>query len=268
MASLFDLELTRPLVFFDLESTGTRPEFDRIVEIAILKVYPDGRRESTTRRINPGMPIPPGASKVHGIYDADVAQMPRFEALAANLFRYLEDCDLSGYNLLRFDVPLLVEEFKRAGLTFEVKDRQIVDVFNIFCKLYPRTLTAAYKFFCGGELENAHSADADTLATLEVLGGQLARHPELPRSLAELAEFSVMRDPDAVDSSNRFRWSGDEVVVNFGKNYGKPLKEIAANDPSFLRWILRSDFPAEVKKIADNALIGVFPERAAAGTQD
>ncbi len=259
----FDLQLTRPLVFFDLETTGTRPESDRIVEISVLKMMPDGASETITRLINPGMPIPPGATEVHGISDADVAEAPSFSTLAHNLFAYLEGCDLAGYNLVKFDVPMLVYEFKRAGLDFDLSGRKIVDVFNIFCKLYPRTLGAAYQFFCGKNLDDAHSAEADTRATMEVLFGQMAKHPELPRDLAGLAEFSDNRNPDAIDATGRFKWSGEVVTINFGKHYGKPLAEIAANDPSFLRWIMRSDFSEEVKEIARKALAGEFPQRKA-----
>lgn len=262
--SLEALNLTRPLVFFDLETTGTRPEFDRIVEIAIIKHYPDGRDETTVRKLNPQMHIPEEASAVHGITDADVAECPTFGDIAGNLFKYLADCDLAGYNIIKFDVPLLVNEFRKCGIDFDLKDRKLVDVFNIFCKLYPRNLSSAYEFFCGKKLEDAHSASADTTATLEVLAGQLARHSELPRELAALAEFSDNRRPDSIDAAGRFRWSGSDAVVNFGKNYGRKLSDISENDPGFLRWIIRSDFPEDVKKIASDALVGKFPVKPSA----
>ena len=258
-----ELKLERPLVVFDIESTGVNPMRDRIVELAVLKIMPDGTSQSTVRRVNPEMPIPPGATAVHGISDADVADKPPFSVIAANFARYLDDCDLGGYNLLNFDVPLLQAEFQRAAVPFSLEGRQIIDVFNIFCKLYPRTLTAAYRFFCGKDLDDAHSAAADTQATWEVLLGQLAKHPELPRDLDGLAEFSYNSDPDAVDRSRRFKWSDGVVIVNFGKNAGRALTDIAENDPGFLRWIIRSEFPEDVKKIASNALIGIFPERKA-----
>ena len=160
---------------------------------------------------------------------------------------------------------MLEAEFRRAGLEFRISERRVVDVYNIFCKLYPRTLSAAYKFFCGKELEGAHGAAADTAATLEVLLGQLERHPELPRELAGLAEFSDLTDPDAIDRTRRFKWSGDEAVVNFGKNAGRTLRDLADNDPGFLRWITRNDFPDDVKKIAADALVGKFPVRDKSG---
>ena len=256
-----ELVLERPLVFFDIDSPGTNPYRDRIVEIAVIKVMPDGRRQEVVRRINPSMPIPAGASAVHGIYDADVADCPTFDVIAHNLYNYLEGCDLAGYNIVKFDVPMLQEEFKRCNLELNMRDRKLIDVFNIFCRLYPRNLSAAYKFFCGGDLEDAHSALADTDATVAVLLGQLAKHPELPREMAGLAEFSAARDADFIDSEGRLKFSGDEAVINFGKNSGRRLRELAEEDPGFLRWMLRSDFSDEVKEIIKNALAGEFPVR-------
>jgi len=256
-----DLQLDRPLVMFDIESTGVMPARDRIVELAVLKIMPDGTKQSTVRRVNPEMPIPPSASAIHGIYDADVANAPPFGIIAANLAKYLEGCDLGGYNIVGFDIPMLEAEFKRAGVPFSMEGRRVVDAYNIFCKLYPRTLGAAYKFFCGEDLVDAHSADADTAATWDVLLGQLSKHQEIPRNIEELAAFCNNADPDALDRTRRFKWRDGEVIVNFGKNSGRKLTEIAEQDPGFLRWIIRSDFPDDVKKIASDALIGVFPKR-------
>lgn len=256
-----NLELDRPLAVFDIESTGIVPQRDRIVEIAVLKITPDGQTRNTVRRLNPQMPIPPGATAIHGITDADVADCPVFADIAEKLLNYLDGCDLAGYNIQGFDIPLLELEFKRAGLDLDVKSRRVIDAYTLFCKLYPRTLTAAYKFFCGKELVGAHGAAADTAATWEVLLGQLAKHPELPRTVAELAEFSDVSDPDAVDRNRRFKWSGDEVIVNFGKYSGRTLRDLAENEPGFLRWITKNDFPDDVKNIASDALIGKFPVR-------
>ena len=209
------LNLKNPIVFFDLETTGTNIITDRIVEICYLKVYPNGNEESKTLRINPGMHIPEAASAVHGIYDADVADCPTFTDIAPSLYNYLENCDLAGYNLLSFDVPLLVNEFKRAGITYDIEKIKIVDVFQIFCKLFPRNLTFAYKFFCGKELEGAHGAAADTQATMEVLFAQLAKYEEVPKDLATLAEYSNPEGADKLDRARRFRWLNDEVVISF-----------------------------------------------------
>ena len=256
-----NLKLDRPLVVFDIESTGVVPQRDRIVEIAVLKVMPDGTTRNTVRRINPQMPIPHAASAIHGITDEDVADCPTFADIAEKLLNYIEGCDLAGYNISGFDVPLLETEFKRCGLDLDTASRKIIDAYSIFCKLYPRTLTAAYKFFCGKDLEGAHGAAADTQATWEVLLGELARHPELPREIDALAEFSDNTDPDAIDRTRRFKWNGDEVVVNFGKYAGRTLYDIAENEPGFLRWIIKNDFPDDVREIASNALIGKFPVR-------
>ena len=257
------LRLSRPLAVFDIESTGVVPQRDRIVELAVLKIYPDGRRQSTVRRLNPQMPIPAGATAIHGISDADVADAPTFSDIADKLFAYLSDCDLAGYNITGFDIPLLEAEFRRAGLEFKVDDRKVVDAYNIFCKLCPRTLTAAYKFFCGKDLEGAHGAAADTDATYEVLLGQLEKHAELPDGIDELAAYCEQTDPDAYDRGRRFRWCGDELIVNFGKHAGRTLRDLAENDPGFLRWILRCDFADDVKRVASDALIGKFPVRDA-----
>lgn len=258
---LENLNLTRPIVFFDLEATGVAPTRDRIVEISTVKIHPDGRREVASRRLNPTIPIPEGASKVHGITDQDVAREPTFAQIAPALAAFLEGCDLGGYNVTGFDIPMLCEEFKRAGVEFSMAGRRVVDAYNIFTKLYPRTLTAAYKFFCGKDLVDAHGAEADTLATIEVFEGELARHAEIPRDMDELHKFCDNRDPDAIDAARRFKFVDDVPVVNFGKNAGRPLREVAEQDPGFLRWIIRSDFADDVKQIASDALVGKFPTR-------
>ena len=258
-----DLKLERPLVFFDLETTGVNVARDRIVEISVVKLLPDGTRTTRTRRLNPEMPIPAEAAAVHGIHDADVANEPTFRDVSRNLYLYLEGCDLGGYNILKFDIPLLVNEFKRTGLDFSMEGRRCVDAFSIFCKLFPRTLVGAYKFFCGKELDDAHSAEADTLATLDVFMQQLAKYPELPRDLDELHEYCDNRDPDALDSTGKFKWSGDKLIINFGKNSGTALKDIAVDNPGFLQWIIKADFPDDAKQIASDALKGQFPEKTA-----
>ncbi len=258
---MLNLKLDRPLVFFDLETTGTNIQTDRIVEISVIKISPSGEQVIKTRKINPEMHIPKESSDIHGITDEDVADAPVFKAISKNFYIYLEDCDLGGYNISRFDIPVLIKEFSRAGLQFSTENRRIVDAFNIFCKMAPRTLSGAYKFFCGKELENAHSAEADTLATMEVFAGQLEKYPELPKNVQGLHEFCDMSDPSWVDASGRFKWREDEVIVGFGKNSGALLKTIAVQNPGFLKWIINSDFQDDVKSIASNALKGEFPTK-------
>ena len=257
------LKLERPLAVFDIESTGIVPQRDRIVELAVIRIDPDGSIRKTVRRLNPQMPIPAGATAVHGISDADVADAPSFADIAEKLAAFLDGCDLAGYNITGFDIPMLEAEFQRAGVEFKAEGRKVIDAYNIFCKLYPRTLTAAYKLFCGKDLVGAHGAGADTAATWEVILGQLDKHAELPDSVDALAEFCEQCDPDAYDRARRFRWCGDELVINFGKHAGRTLRDLAENDPGFLRWILRSDFADDVKKLVSDALIGKFPVRDA-----
>ncbi len=263
----------RPIVFFDLETTGTNISTDRIVELSVIKIHPDGEREERTRRLNPEMPIPPEATAVHHISDADVADAPTFRQIAKNFFIFLEGCDLGGYNIVKFDLPVLIREFQRAGLQFSTEGRRVVDAYTIFCRMEPRNLTAAYKFFCGKKLEGAHGAAADTLATVEVFAAQLERYgaedyadlPEgiekFPQNMDELNEFCVSQRPDWVDANGRFKWRGDEVIVAFGRHNGTPLKTLATQFPDFLRWLLKADFPEDVKKIASDAMIGVFPKK-------
>ena len=261
-----------PLVFFDLETTGTNILTDRIVEISVVKLFPDGTKEVKTRRINPEMHIPLEASEVHGLYDEDVKDAPTFRRIAQSLYLYLEDCDLGGYNIVKFDVPVLVREFQRAGLQFEIKQRRIVDAYYLYCKMEPRTLKAAYKTFCGKNLDDAHSAEADTLATVEVFEAELKKYAawtseELPEDVEFSEDLDVIHNlcnpkiQDAVDPDGRFRWKEGEVVVAFGRNAGQKLKTIAVENPDFLRWILKADFSQEVKKIASDALKGYFPEK-------
>jgi len=258
---MLGIDIDKPLVFFDLETTGANAQNDRIVEISIIKISPSGEREVKTRRINPEMHIPREASAIHGITDADVADAPTFRAISKNLYIYLEACDLGGYNITRFDIPVLINEFRRAGLEFSIEGRRIIDPYVIFCQMEPRTLVAAYKLFCGKELEGAHGAEADALASLEVFSAQLERYSELPRDITGLHSFCNPSNPEWVDASGRFRWQEGEVIVGFGQNSGILLRQIAATNPGFLKWIMRADFPADVKKIASDALKGEFPAR-------
>ncbi len=251
----------RPIVFFDLETTGTNIKTDRIVEISAAKMMPDGSMEVKTKRINPERPIPPEATAIHGIKDSDVANEPKFKAISSSLLKFFEGCELAGYNINNFDIPLLSEEFRRSGLTFSTEGRKVIDVQTIFHKREPRNLSAAYKFFCGKELENAHSAEKDILATIEVFEGQLRKYEDLPKSVDELHTFCSNRRPEWIDTTGKFKWQGDVAIVGFGKNDGTPLRDIAVNNPDFLRWLINGSFPYDAIEIAKNALKGKFPEK-------
>lgn len=240
------LNLKNPIVFFDLETTGTNINSDRIVEICYLKVYPNGNEESKTMRINPEMPIPADSSAVHGIYDADVVDCPTFKEVAKNIARDIEGCDLAGFNSNRFDIPVLAEEFLRAGVDIDMSRRKFVDVQVIFHKMEQRTLTAAYKFYCGKSLEDAHSAEADTRATYEVLQSQLDRYPELKNDVEALAEISSFNRN--VDFAGRMVYNEKDVeVFNFGKYKGVPVEEVLEKDPGYYGWILGNDFTLNTK---------------------
>ena len=260
------LKLSRPLAFFDLESTGLNKKTDRIVSIAILRYEPG--READPKRIhylvNPGIHIPAEATAIHGISDEDVADAPTFADLAGVVLKDLEGCDLGGYNILGFDIDLLAGECARVGAEFKVSGRDILDVQRIYFKREPRTLSAALKFYCGEDHLDAHDAMGDTIATVEVLSGQFRHYGDLPTSVASLYEYTVPPDPSLVDRERKFRWQNGEVVLNFGKNSGRLLKDVARNDPGFLRWMLKADFGDETKRIASEALSGRFPRPRAA----
>lgn len=242
------LKLTRPLVFFDIESTGIDVATDRIIEICFLKLNPDGTKEIKTRRVNPEMPIPKEATAIHGITDEDVEDEPTFAKLAKSMAAWLDKCDFAGYNSNRFDVPLLVEEFHRAGVNIEIEKRQLIDVQNIFHKKEQRTLEAAYRFYCDKTLENAHSAEADTVATYEVLVGQLERYDDLEKNVKFLAEFSAMNDN--VDLAGRvIRNSEGTPIFNFGKHKGRSVVEVFEEEPSYYAWMMDSNFPQNTKNV-------------------
>ena len=229
------LNLKNPIVFFDLETTGTNINADRIVEICYLKVYPNGNEETKTMRINPEMHIPEASSAVHGIYDADVADCPTFKEVAKNVARDIEGCDLAGFNSNRFDIPVLAEEFLRAGVDIDMTMEQ-------------RTLSAAYKFYCEKSLEDAHTAEADTRATYEVLKAQLDRYPDLQNDIAFLAEYSSFTKN--VDFAGRMVYDDNGVeVFNFGKYKGMSVAEVLKKDPGYYSWILNSDFTLNTKAV-------------------
>lgn len=241
------LQLKRPLVFFDIESTGLDVATDRIVELSLLKVFPDGHTETRTQRFNPQRPISADASQVTGITDADVADCPTFASQAKHVAGFIAGCDLAGFNSNRFDVPMLVEELCRAGIDFDLGAVSFIDVQTIFHKKEPRTLSAAYRFYVGGELENAHAAEADTVAAFEVLKGQLERYEDLPADVEGLAEFTA--NGRNVDLAGRIVKNADgEEVINFGRYRGKTVRSVARLEPSFFNWIQQADFTHDTKR--------------------
>ena len=243
-----ELNLKNPIVFFDIETTGTNISRDRIVEISILKVMPNGDEMSKTRRINPEMPIPAEASSIHGITDEDVKECPRFKDIAKSLSQLIEGCDLAGFNSNRFDIPILVEEFLRAGIDIDLKKRKFVDVQTIFHKKEPRTLSAAYKFYCNEDLTNAHSADADTRATYEVLKAQLDHYDDLVNDMDVLAKESSFTNN--VDFAGRMVYDENgREVFNFGKYKGMPVDAVLDRDPGYYGWMMNGDFTLNTKQV-------------------
>ena len=242
------LNLKNPLVFFDLETTGIDIAKDRIVEISMVKVMPNGEEIVKTRRINPGMPIPPESTAIHGITDEDVKDCPKFKEIAKSLAAQIEGCDLAGFNSNRFDIPMLAEEFLRAGVDVDLNRRKFIDVQSIFHKMEQRNLTAAYKFYCNKDLTNAHSAEADTMATYEVRKAQLDRYPELENDVNFLSKYSSFTNN--VDFAGRMVYNekGQEVI-NFGKYKGRLVEEVLKSDPSYYAWIMNGDFPLNTKKM-------------------
>ena len=243
------LNLKRPIIFFDLETTGLDIAKDRIVELCYIRVEPNGNEEARSMRINPEMHIPEVASSVHGITDDDVKDCPTFADVAPQLAATFEGCDLAGFNSNRFDLPLLAEEFMKAGVNIDLSHVQAIDVQNIYHKLEKRTLAAAYKFYCGRDLENAHSALADTQATYEVLQAQLDHYPkDLQNDVDFLAEFSRMNRN--IDFAGRFVYdeSGKELI-NFGKYKGKAIKDVLSRDPGYYSWIMQGDFTLNTKQV-------------------
>ncbi|MCM4159774.1 3'-5' exonuclease [Antarcticibacterium flavum] len=243
-----ELKLTRPICFFDLETTGTNLAKDRIVEIAILKVYPNGNKESKTWLVNPEMDIPAEVVAIHGISNEKVAGEPTFKELAPRVHEMIKGCDLGGYNSNRFDIPLLVEELLRAGIDFEMKSTHSVDVQTIFHKMEQRTLSAAYQFYCGKNLEDAHSAEADTLATYEVLKSQIQKYEELENDVASLAQFSARKKFADFAGFIAYDKTGAEVFA-FGKYKGKNVEKVLEEEPGYFGWIQNADFPLYTKRV-------------------
>ena len=243
-----ELKLKKPLIFFDLETTGLNITRDKIVEISYIKVFPDGKEESKTVRLNPGMHIPEDSTKVHHITDDDVKDAPTFKEIAKDLAHTFEGCDVAGFNSNRFDVPMLEQQFLDAGVDFDFSKRKFIDVQTIFHKMEQRNLVAAYKFYCGKNLDDAHSANGDTRATYEVLKAQLDRYPSLENDVDYLSKFSSQNRN--VDLAGRIIYNDKDVpVFNFGKHKGKPVAEVLKHDTGYYGWMMQGDFPLNTKQV-------------------
>ena len=260
-----NLDLKRALVCFDLETTGTSPDRDRIVEIGLVRVEPDGARRSFRTLVNPEMPIPAPATAVHGISDDDVRDAPVLAAVAPGIVALFEGADLCGFNSIGFDAPLLEAELRRAGTPIELAGRRHLDAMRIFHAMEPRTLTAAYRKYCGKDLTDAHAALADVEATLEVLDAMVGCYEELSGDVDDLHRVSNPNEGRFVDRTRKFEWDDEgRACFTFGKHQGRPLEEIARGTPGYLSWMLGNDFSDEVRKILSDALLGRFPTKTVA----
>lgn len=243
-----NLPLKKPIVFFDLETTGINITNDRIVEITLLRIEPNGTETEKTYLVNPEMPIPKISSEIHGIYDKDVEDKPTFKQIAKNISSFIEGADLAGFNSNRFDIPLLAEEFLRAEVDFSMKSRKCVDVQVIYHKMEQRNLAAAYKFYCQKDLTDAHSSKADTIATYEILKAQLDLYSEIPHSISELSEFSSQNRN--VDLAGHIVYNENDLpVFNFGKFKGVSVEEVLSKDPGYFSWMMNGQFPLYTKKV-------------------
>ena len=240
------LQLNKPLAFIDLETTGTNLGTDRIVEIAIVKILTDGSKSVKRKLINPEIPIPKASSDIHGITNEMVKDAPTFKQVGQELKQMLDGCDLGGYNSNRFDIPLLMEEFLRAGVDFDMRARKLLDVQNIFHKMEPRTLSAAYKFYCNKNLEGAHGAEVDASATHEILVAQLERYPDLGQSVESI--LKLIGEDQIVDFARRFIMDNGIEVFNFGKFKGRPVSEVLKSEPQYYDWMMKGDFPQHTKQ--------------------
>lgn len=253
------MKLTRPLVVLDLETTGTWIEKDRIIEIGMIRCEPDGLRRTYERLIHPGMPIPPKISQVTGLTDNDVKEAPYFSAVAGEVMSFLDQADLAGFNLERFDLPVLSRELTDAGQTLDLKNRYIYDAQKIYHLHERRDLTAAYLFYCGNNFTDAHSALADSEATLAVLAAQIEKYGQGSREIEVLRNFEYEKNDDYFGTERKFRWWNGELHMMFGKYSRKVLRNIAKTDRGYLEWILKQDFSDEVKELIEKALQGQFP---------
>lgn len=250
------IELKKPLVIFDLETTGINVSKDRIIDIYLIKAYPDGKEENLYKRLNPSVPIPNETSEIHGIYDRDVVGCPTFAEVASELNVFIGDADFAGFNSNRFDFPLLVEEFYRTGIDFDTVKRKFVDAQRIFHVKEPRNLAAAYRFYCDETLENAHSAEADTKATWEIIKAQVDKYSDLPSTVDALHSFSGQND--LVDLAGRIRRNKQgEPAFAFGKHKGKTVGQVFKQEPSYFEWMMKGDFPENTKRVISRLMLNL-----------
>jgi len=240
------LQLTRPIAFIDLETTGLNISIEKIIEIAIVKILPDGTKQIKRKLLNPQIPIPASSSDVHGITDAMVKDAPTFKDVANEIKQFIENCDLGGYNSNRFDIPMLIEEFLRSGLEFTLDGKKLLDVQKVFHMMEQRTLGAAYKFYCNKSLENAHSAEVDATATWEVLEAQVERYPQIGNTVDSIVKFTG--EDDIVDFARRFVKENGIEIFNFGKHKGKPVTQVLKEEPQYYDWMMKGDFPMNTKQ--------------------
>ena len=252
------LKLTRPLVVLDAETTGLNKQVDRIVDICLIKILPNGHEETLKSLINPTIPIPLESTNIHRIKDEDVKDKPTFKEFAQKIIDFVKDCDLCGYEV-KFDLEVLAAEFKRAGINYQKGDIAVLDVKQIHFKLDPRDLSSAYLKYCGKELKNAHRAENDVKATIEILEAQLKQHNELPKDVSALQQFSSPRDPSWIDTEGKIKWYNGKAIINFGQHQGKTLEDLAKST-TYLRWITGADFSSEVRRIVNEAIEGRFPK--------
>ena len=261
------LLLSRPLAVFDVETTGVSSSVDRIIEITIIRVELDGSETVLRLRLNPEVPIPPEATAVNGITDEDVAGKPTFAAVAAEIYTFLEGCDLAGFNIIKFDLPLLEAEFARAGVQFSREDRAVVDAMTIFHEKEPRNLAGAARFYLQREMPEFHTSETDARATLDILSAQVQRYPDVPEDVSALHAYCNPVNPDAIDPEGKFESMNGRPSIAFGKHKGRSLQELATEpEPNYLHWILDGDFSREVKEIVHAALRGEFPSRDDTGS--
>jgi DNA polymerase-3 subunit epsilon len=250
-----NLSLDRPIAFIDLETTGLNSSFDRIIELSVLKIHPDGSEEMKSVRVNPEIPISAGATKIHGIKDADVAGEPTFRQYAKNLMAFLDGCDLSGFNAIRFDLPMLRAEFVRVGMELNLENRKVVDPMVIFHQMEPRDLGAAYKKYCGKTLDDAaHTSAGDVRAAMEILDAQVQYYADLGNSMASLHDMCHPKEPDWIDDEGKLLTTNNGPALGFGKYRGRLLKDVAKLDTDYLNWIINGDFTDQVKQLAREAV--------------